>query len=312
MNNQVPVLLVIFNRPKKARRVIESLRQVRPTQVFIGADGPRHNRPDEEEQCQLARQVAADIDWPCDVKTRFLDKNVGCGLGVSSAITWFFEHVEYGIILEDDCVSHPSFFQFCSELLDRYKDDERIMQISGLAPYPLRTHPYDYHFSRAFRCWGWGTWRHAWKHFSLSLEKYNDREALELLKAYYPYYTELHLKYSEFCEYKKGITHNWDFQWNIACYAQNGLCIVPERNQITNIGFDDDATHTSRTNPVFDNLEVHPINFPLRHPRYVYADGQPERSLEKAIHSNLPLKSRWAHRLRHTLGTLATFFETKP
>jgi len=313
MSDTVPVLLVIFNRPGKTRRVIEALRQVKPARLFVAADGPRAGRPDDVEKCRLARQAALEIDWPCDLQTRFLDENVGCGLGVASGISWFFGHVDYGIIIEDDCVPHPHLFPFCGELLERFKDDERIMQVSGYAPYSLRNVPYDYHFSRAFRCWGWGTWRRAWAHFSLSLDRYDRENALELLRAYYPHHKDLKAKSKQYAVYRQGVAHNWDFQWNIACFAQNALCIVPERNLISNIGIDGEGTHSAIGNrwspPAFC---AESLSFPLRHPPFVFSDGRPERSLEKAIYRSLPIKSRCSWRLRHALGALTAFWETRP
>jgi len=313
MIEQVPVLLTIFNRAEKVRRVIEALRQIKPFYFFLAADGPRPEYPEDNEKCGLARQTALKIDWSCDLKTRFLDKNIGCDPAVSSAIGWFFEHVDYGIILEDDCIPHPDFFSFCDELFHRYADDQRIMQISGFAPYAEREYPYDYHFSRTFRCSGcWGTWRRAWKYFRFSLEQHREDEAREMLKAYYSDYATCRRQYLKFCQFKKGIYNYWDFLWNMACYSQNGLCIVPEKNLCLNIGFDPDATHTKDMPTVFENLKVSPLSFPLRHPPFVFADSRPERGLERIINRSLPFKSRCRLHLRHALGTIAYFFETLP
>ena len=149
-DEEIPVLLTIFNRPDKTRAVMENLRQIKPKRLFVAADGPRRDFPQDEEKCRLARQAATTTDWSCDVTTRFLEDNMGCDLAVPLGIDWFFRSVEYGIILEDDCIVHPHFFAFCGELLERYSNDQRIMQISSLSPYSAREHPYDYHFSRTF------------------------------------------------------------------------------------------------------------------------------------------------------------------
>lgn len=304
-NEEIPVLLTIFNRPDKTKAVIDNLRQIKPKQLFVAADGPHSNNAQDIEKCKLTRQAVAAIDWPCDIKTRFLDQNIGCDPNVSSAVDWFFQNVEYGIILEDDCIVHPDFFAFCGELLLRFHDDERIMQISSLAPYAARDYPYDYHFSRTFRCsGGWTTWRRAWKHFTSNMRRYSDEEALEILKAYFPL-TSLQQHYRKFLDFKRGRFNNWDFQWNMACYAQNGLSIVPEKNLMINIGFDEDSTHTRKMNVVFENLLMQPLQFPLRHPPFAYADSQPERGLEKKIYRSLPLKSRCMYLLRRASGTVA-------
>jgi hypothetical protein len=292
---------------------MENLRQIKPKRLFVAADGPRPSHLQDKEKCRLARQAATAVGWPCDIKTRFLDENIGCDPAVSSAIDWFFQNVEYGVILEDDCLPHPDFFSLCGELLGRYSDDQRIMQISSLSPYVPREHPYDYHFSRMFHCsGGWGTWRRAWKHFTFDMDRYSNREALAILKAYHPDHSKCLQQYRKFLQFKKGSFNHWDFQWNMACYAQNGLSIVPEKNLMINIGFDEDSTHTQRVNPVFENLKAQPLKFPLRHPPFVYADSQPERSLEKRIYRSLPVKSRCMYLLRRGLGVISYLRETMP
>ncbi|TWJ16724.1 hypothetical protein [Geobacter argillaceus] len=318
-NEEIPVFLAIFNRPDKTRAVIENLRQIKPKRLFVAADGPRRNVPQDIEKCRLARQEAMAVDWPCDIQTRFLDENMGCDPAVSSAINWFFENVEYGIILEDDCLVHPHFFAFCGELFVRYADDERIMQISSLSPYVAREHPYDYHFSRTFRCsGGWGTWRRAWKHYTDDMTRYGNDEALGILKASHLDYSKCLWQYRRLLEFKEGsFIHPywsyWDFQWNLACAAQNGLSLVPEKNLMNNIGLDEESTHTkNKDHPIYGNLQVQPLRFPLRHPRFVYADSLPERSLDKRIYRSLSLKSRCMYLLRRAVGAIHYLREVMP
>lgn len=315
-NEDIPVLLTIFNRPEKTRAVMENLRQIKPKRLFVAADGPRLDCPQDPENCRLARQEATTVDWNCDIKTRFLDNNMGCDPAVSSAIDWLFQHVQYGIILEDDCIIHPHFFPFCGELLVQYFDDQRIMQISSLSPYAVREHPYDYHFSRLFLCsGGWATWRRAWKYFITDMHRYGDKEAFEIFRAYHRDYFKSLEQYRKLLEYKKGCLNrwdHWDFQWNLACYAQNGLSIVPENNLMINIGFDNDGTHTRQVSPIFENLQALPLKFPLRHPHFVYPDSQSEKSLEKIIYGSLPLKSRCMYLLRRALGAIYYLREMMP
>jgi hypothetical protein len=312
MGKQVPVLLVIFNRPQETRLVVEALRNVKPARLFVAADGPRSDHHEDEEKCRIARKVATEIDWPCDLKTRFLDDNVGCGRGVSSAIDWFFQHVEHGVILEDDCVPHPDFFPFCAELFKRYEDDERIMRISGFAPYPVRRHPYDYHFSRRFRCWGWGAWRRAWKYFSYDLSAIDPNEFQEMLKSYYPFHFRRRPWKLNFKRTISGDLKTWAFRWDVACFVQNGLTIVPEKNLIRNVGFGENATHTRNKATLFADIRVHSLQFPLRHPPHVYADGRPEQCLEKAIHAGFSLRGRCTQRLRHVWSAMIDFYNTMP
>jgi hypothetical protein len=311
--SELPVLLVVFNRPDKARRLIEALGEVKPTHLYVAADGPRPDRPEDQERCELTRSVASNVDWPCAVKTRFLKNNLGCGRAVSSAISWFFEHEDRGVILEDDCLPHPHLFSFCSELLDRYADDERVMRIAGFSPYPQRECPYDYHFSRRFYCWGWATWHRAWKHFVYELDALDEEALAEMVRAYFPFYYQRKPCTDTLRRIRSGALKTWAIRWDVACFAQNGLSIVPERNLVTNIGVgEEEATHTKRKNQVFADLKTHPFQFPLRHPPFVYHDGRPERALERLLHQNRPLKNRITYRLRHAGGTVVDFCETVP
>ncbi len=312
-SDEIPVLLTIFNRPDKTRAVIESLRNIKPKKLFISADGPRQGVPEDTEKSRLARQESVNIDWECEVHTQFNDENIGCDPAVSSAIGWFFQHVEFGIILEDDCLVSEQYFSFCGELLVRYKDDARIMQISSMSPYAAREYEYDYHFSRAFWCsGGWATWRRAWKYFTPDMMSYRNRDALEILGAYYPNYAKRIKMYRRFLTFKVGHFNNWDFQWNMACYAQNGLSIVPEKNLMVNIGFDEDSTHTREVNPVYENMQFQPLHWPLRHPLHVFADSEPEKSLEKRVFQSLSIKSRCMYLLRQLIGAIKYIRDTIP
>jgi hypothetical protein len=299
MNKDVPVLIVVFNRPEKTWVLIDALREVRPENVFIAADGPRVNRPNDAAKCSAVRQAVMDIDWECRVKTRFHENNLGCDVNVPDAIEWFFEHVEYGIILEDDGIPHPDYFSFCDVLFRLYENDNRIMQISSIAPSPLRSIDDSYHFSRTFRCGGaWGTWRRAWKLYPDSIDQFNDTDALEMMRSFVSDPLNLKNRYIRYIEFKRGQRTNWDFLWNMTCYSQNGLCIVPEVNLSKNIGFDAQATHTTALNPFFSNLASGPLRLPLTHPRFIFADSRPEESLDRELFKTLTLRSRlgWVYR----------------
>lgn len=167
----VPVLLLIFNRPDTTQRVFHEIRGASPLQLFISADGPRENKPGEFEKCQITRDIVRQVDWDCEVYTNFRDKNLGCKIAVSSAIDWFFENVEEGIILEDDCLPSFSFFRFCEELLEKYRDDERIMQIGGTNLLSEWQRSDDsYYFSKYGAIWGWATWRRAWQYYDVNMK----------------------------------------------------------------------------------------------------------------------------------------------
>ncbi len=179
-----PILFLTFNRPDTTARVFGAIRAAQPARLYIAADGPRPDRPGELERCAEVRRVATAVDWPCEVRTLFHDKNLGCRSAVSGAITWFFEHEEEGIILEDDCLPHPSFFHFCSELLQRYRNDHRVMCVTGNNFQPdMRDWPYSYYFSIFNHCWGWASWRRSWKLYDTALDEFNPDSAALLFRS---------------------------------------------------------------------------------------------------------------------------------
>ena len=172
MNNKVPVLLITFNRPTTTERVFEAIKQYSPEKLYISSDGPRNSISDEVNTVKKIREyIIREINWECEVKTFFRDKNVGCGKGPSEAITWFFEHEEMGIILEDDCVPSLPFFFYCEYLLKKYEYDNRVWVISGRSNYPNKKFfkDNDYLFSNYIVTWGWATWKRCWKHFDINL-----------------------------------------------------------------------------------------------------------------------------------------------
>ena len=168
-----PILFLIFNRPDTTFKVFEEIRKIKPAKLYIAADGPRPNVIGEEEKCTASRNIIKQVDWDCDVKTLFREKNLGCKIAVSSAISWFFENVEEGIILEDDTFPTQSFFWFCQELLDFYRNDSRIMHISGnnFQLGKIRGEG-SYYFSKYNHIWGWATWKRAWRFYDVSLNTF--------------------------------------------------------------------------------------------------------------------------------------------
>lgn len=263
-----PLALIIFNRKYTTERVFSEIAKVKPKKLFVIADGPRLNRPDDDSKCFDTREVIERVNWDCEVLKNYSDVNLGCGHRIASGISWVFEHVEEAIILEDDCLPTPSFFRYCDELLKKYREDERIMTICGTNRLSgLMKTPYSYSFRYIFSCWGWATWRRAWRYFDLNIELWKElRETSWILNI---------LKEPQFANYWKKIFETyycykgndvWDYQWMFACWAQNALAIIPEVNLIENIGFDENATHCISAN---DPLAVHitnEINFPLKHP----------------------------------------------
>ena len=248
-----PVLVMGFNRPVLMGRVLDRLRVVRPERVFIAVDGPRPDRAGEADLVAQCRDLAGAIDWPCEVSTLFQERNLGCGLGVSTAITWFFDHVEEGIILEDDIVADPSFFGFCAELLERYRDDDRVFAISGCNVVPrgrMADPDAPYRFSAIPFIWGWATWRRSWAHHRLDITDWRARlPHRDLLRMTGYSIPSAAFWASEFALTARGDVDTWDWQLTLASMSVGGLTAVPNRNLVENIGFGPDATHTHQGGP---------------------------------------------------------------
>lgn len=273
--SQVPILLLIFNRPETLQQVMTALRAVQPRFLYVAADGPRAGRADELEKTEAARKIATTVDWPCEIKTLFRDENMGCRHAVSSAIDWFFGHVEEGIILEDDCIPDPSYFRFAEELLIRYRDDERVMVVAAKHFHGAAHRPsYSYFFSRYNHCWGWASWRRAWKHYDRDMAMWPELRDTDWLlsigdgsRLFQKYWTNI---FDIAHEGKK--VDSWAYRWTFSCWAQSGLTILPARNLVTNIGFGDDSTHTSDSGHIESRSILERMDFPLEHPPYMVRD----------------------------------------
>lgn len=260
-----PILFLIFNRPDTTARVFAAIRAARPARLYVAADGPRSDRPGEADRCAEARRIATAIDWPCELRTLFRDTNLGCRRAVSGAITWFFEHEPEGIILEDDCLPHPTFFPYCAELLARYRDDERVMCITGNNfQKSMGRWPYSYYFSIYNHCWGWASWRRAWEHYDAEVERFGAPATtarvrrLSRVRGFANYWCE------KFRDVKEARIDSWAYVWTWSCWAQGGLTCTPRVNLVSNIGFGPDATHTKHAAEA--ELAHGALAFPLNHP----------------------------------------------
>jgi len=240
---ETPVLLIIFKRPAHTRRVLETLRQAKPRTLLVAADGPRH--AGEAAECEQARRVIGEVDWECTVETSYATENLGCGIRVYTAIDWAMEKHDRLIILEDDCIAAPSFFPYCENLLERYRDDERIMHISGNNFQSAPPASGDsYYFSKYTHAWGWATWKRAWRHFDWKVSRWPEARRAELLETICDDPYEQRYWGNLFDQVYRGAPDIWDYQWNLSCWMQNGLAILPAVNLVSNIGHGPDATHT--------------------------------------------------------------------
>jgi hypothetical protein len=281
-----PVLLLIFNRPDLTQRVFERIREAEPQALFIAADGPRKDRPEDIALCQEARSIIDRVDWGCEVKTLFRDENLGCKKAVSSAITWFFEHVEEGIILEDDCVPDPSFFRYCAELLERYRDDERIMAISGDNFQPPGFDPgASYYFSIYNHCWGWASWRRAWRHYDGEIKQWPSLRGSGWLEGWLGSKPAAEYWRRIFDRVHANQVDSWAYPWTFSCWSQHGLTILPAVNLVTNIGFDDRATHTVSDQNGLSKRPTKRLRLPLMHPDSLTVNYSADESTKRAFDS---------------------------
>jgi hypothetical protein len=270
-----PVLFIIFNRPDTTARVFAEIKKAKPSVLFIAADGPRKDKPGEAERIKQTREIVANIDWKCTVKTRFLDENLGCRNAVSSAINWFFDEVEMGIILEDDCLPSESFFYYCQEVLEKYKDDDRVFHVNG-SNYQMgwkRDPDYPYYFSRYNSIWGWASWRRAWKHYDIDIETWPEVKEKKYFLDFSFNKMDAVAKHDIFeMMYRKKLD-TWDYQWSYAILSNSGISIIPNTNLISNIGFGEQGTHTTKLIKRAA-LPTGQLNFPLNHPPFMIVDKE--------------------------------------
>lgn len=301
-----PVLVMGFNRPDTTRRVLESLRIPGPARVFLAVDGPRPGHADDAARVAQVQDLVSLLNWGCETQTLFKTDNLGCKRAVSGAISWFFQQVDAGIILEDDCVAHPSFFTYAGELLERYRDDKRVLMISGNNFQQHRRQPADsYYFSRYAHIWGWATWRRAWQHYDHQMNswpQWRDSAALpDLLGSRHAanYWSQI------FEETYQDRNTSWAYRWQFSIWAQNGLSILPRCNLVSNIGFGEHATHTTKENHPWGNLPVAPMPFPLHHPQSMTPDEKADRYTQKTVFRSPSLWSRLLGIVRHVTGRVS-------
>jgi hypothetical protein len=309
---QTPILFVVFNRPDTTQRVFDEIKKVRPTKLYIAADGPRPNKQNDIDGCAQVREIfSKQIDWPCEVKTLFREKNLGCKYAVASAFDWFFENVEEGIILEDDDLPDPTFFPFCQEMLAKYRNDTRVMHISG-CNFQQKNKKFrpegSYYFAFIPHIWGWASWRRAWKHYDVEVTKWPEMKERGLLKNLFHDKAVSFMWANSFQRYHDKKINSYDGQWAFACLDNGGLCINPSKNLISNIGFGANSTHTSDATNENANLPTEPLEFPLKHPSKIEVDWVAEKhSFKHHFHINLHFSQKIKWFLKYHLTTPYVF-----
>ncbi|MEF8708975.1 MAG: hypothetical protein V5B38_08900 [Candidatus Accumulibacter propinquus] len=303
------VLFLVFNRPNTTEKVFAAIRAVRPTRLYVAADGPRLGRPDDSFSCAKTREIALGVDWPCQVYTLLRQTNLGCRRSVEEALDWFFSAEEEGIILEDDCLPASSFFSFCAELLPRYRNTPQVFSVSGsnFQDGQLRGNA-SYYFSKHFHCWGWASWRRAWHAYR------NETEPSDVVFAsglahladgskLFPLYWH---QIRQLCRSK--VVDSWAYRVTLYCLASGGtvderLHIAPQRNLVVNLGFGDGATNTinDTANPAAVSEE---LDFPLCHPPLLHRDAAADRHTDK-VHFGIS----WQPYMRRQIAIRFPFLE---
>ena len=285
---RTPIALFVYNRPNELSKVLAAVRQVRPRTLLIIADGPKLDRPSDDQRCQDVVKVLSDIDWPCQKEWNRSSVNLGCRERPQSGLNWVFERTEAAIILEDDCVADISFFAFCETMLDRYRDDPRVLAISGhnlqLQPAPCSE---SYYFSRYPLVGAWAGWRRSWAAYDANIDAWpalretdwldrvlNDKLAARYWKAIF--------------DNVRGGFDAWDYQLTFTLWRESGLAIHPRINLIRNIGYGPDATHTKDDRTFLATVPMGTIEFPLCHPERVRRNAEADSIIETTIFSGTP------------------------
>jgi hypothetical protein len=278
---------------------------------LVIADGPRSDRPDDARKCEAARAVVERVDWDCDVLRNYSDVNLGCGRRPATGISWVFDQVEEAVILEDDCLPHPTFFRFCDDLLSRYRDDEGVMHISATTfRFYKNRGTESYFFSFHPLSWGWATWRRAWRHFDQEVKRWPSLRSTSLLQ-------DILMDHRVVADWQRkldrayacgGDIDYWDYQWTFACWRKKGLSILPHRNLLLNIGLGHpDAIHTKMADDRQAFQRAEEMSFPLKHPISARRLLEADRSfIEQIVVPKLDPPNRFHDRLHrrwsHIIG----------
>lgn len=299
-----PILLIGYRRSLTTRQVIDSLRTIQPKLLFFAVNAPNPDSPEDEVLCADVKKLAAEIDWECSIESLFRKEHLSAKESITTAISWFFQHVDKGIILEDDCVCDPSFFHLAEDLLIRYEADSRVMQIgaTNFGPEPKSNDSYSY--SGYAYIWGWATWKRAWAQMDLSLESFDEYMVKEVLSKRFSRLSDRSYWYQLFKYLKSGNLDTWDGQWNLTIFRSNGLCIVPRVNLVKNVGFGAHSTNTTSEADAFANLLSSSLSFPLSHPIGMVIDHEADKWVSDNVfratrsHATFHMKLRIATLLR--------------
>ena len=292
-----PILLISWCRPEKTLKIIERMKVIKPNKLYLASDGPISNDKKNKKKVRLNRELLNDkINWLCEKRILYSDINQGCKYGVSNAINWFFENETEGIILEDDCLPHLDFFYFCRDLLKIYRDDKRIWSITGQNMQNNKTYgDGSYYFSKYSHCWGWASWRRCWEKYDRDIKSWPANKEINNLKNIFENKKEIKF-WSRILDnlYYESRPDTWDYQWSYTCFINSGLTIVPNKNLIENIGFDQEATHTKEN---FIDLSIEDFSvfssglIPIKHPENIIQNKKADKYTKLICYSGINLTS---------------------
>jgi len=273
--------LFVFNRPSLTAQVLTAIADAQPERVLVVGDGPRDDHPEDKRLVAAVRSAVSDIDWPCEVSTYYADVNLGCGRRIASGLGWIFEQAGEAVILEDDCLPHPSFFRYCGELLRRYRNDDRVHMLAGanVLGETRMCGPYSYHFSRCYSIWGWATWARAWRGYDFEMRDWPKLRTESWLKHRVPTRQAERIVRQLLDDTYADPSQGWDFGWTLAGWRRDAVCAVPVVNLVTNTGHGDSATHLRWKDHPFASVPRNEIQFPLKHPPDVAACEAADREI---------------------------------
>lgn len=289
----VPILFLIFNRPDTTARVFEAIRAARPERLYIAADGPRAGREAEIELCAETRRITAAVDWPCEVTTLFREEHMGCGRAVSSAISWFFNSEPEGVILEDDCLPGVDYFPYCSELLAKYRHEEKVMFIGSTNfQGSIKRGDASYYFSSYSHVWGWASWRRAWEKNDFEQRNITRGEFEAIVKERFLTKAEQVYWHFIFRQMLKHKIDTWDYQWQFSIWRSGGITVIPNCNLVSNIGYS--GTHSGDEGDMHMNMPTSAI-LPIVHNKGLIVDR--EADLWFYEHHIMPAKKQFLHKI---------------
>ena len=294
------VAILTFNRSETTKKLMEIMKIIKPPRLYVIIDGPRDSHKGEKEKVDIVKQIIDDnVDWECELYKNYSEKNMGTCMRQYTGFSWVFEKEEQAIILEDDCIPNLDFFRYCDEMLEKYKDDERVMMVSGSNYLKKWESGYSYHFSSMGGIWGWATWRRAWLKYDVDIRAWGDYELKKELREKLGWEMYQHRREAWDSLYvNSSKAKTWDFQWWFARTINSGLTIIPSVNLVSNVGFDSGAVHTTASSPNV-NLEVYDLKFPLKHPNYVMENTGYDRALFNSL-----FRGRFRKRLHRKVNDL--------